>query len=172
MYNRQAFWNTDFQKFRKVRLFYLYKNSFFVTVKGCSFLKHWRYLKCDWNVFQFLRSEVWTFVVFRHALAGQDLDEGDQLQPVGELRLQVVDLKENWNVVSFLTLFNDNIGSNLNWNLKLGTNLTVNIEDCNGKLYIWGYSNNTWHYFGTFLTHPPPCDIFLFKLLIFRPKLL
>ncbi len=31
-------------------------------------------------------------------------------------------------------------------------------------LTLRGHSNHTWHFFGTFLTPPPPCDIFLFPI--------
>lgn len=50
-------------------------------------------LQRDGDVFKLLRSERRLLVVLRHALAGQNLDEGDQLETVGQLRLQVVDLK-------------------------------------------------------------------------------
>jgi len=43
------------------------------------------------DVFQFLAAECWAFVVLGHSLLGQHLDEGDQSEAVGQVRLQVAD---------------------------------------------------------------------------------
>lgn len=42
------------------------------------------------DVLQFLASECWTFRILWHTLLGQDLDQGDQSQAIGEIRFQIV----------------------------------------------------------------------------------